>query len=210
MTNSEARELEEEYYVHRKGTITGNAPAFWAKGGNGYTSYVQGAERFTKSDAEALLNSDPSKWAIYRCKDVDARLHLVFDMQDTRRLGTNEPCGWPFGYVQYPISVEVHAAGMTDIADLIRDICEIEEPPEDDERAVRVNLDWLREKLTSLSTEAPDQVNDAVKMVTPEEAAELAKNVCGSDVEFMRYSMILSGGAEQLAAIINAYMAQQS
>lgn len=24
-----------KFYVHRKGTFVGNAPAFWAKGGNG-------------------------------------------------------------------------------------------------------------------------------------------------------------------------------
>ena len=33
------------------------------------------------------------------------------------------------------------------VAHFIRDICEMEEPADDDERAVRVNLDWLEAKL---------------------------------------------------------------
>jgi hypothetical protein len=57
----------------------------------------------------------------------------------------------------------------------------------------------------SIAWEAMLDNAPAPPLCTAEEAAELAKNVCGSDVEFMRYSMILSGGAEQLAAIINAW-----
>lgn len=36
------------------------------------------------------------------------------------------------------------------IDELIQDICEICEPPESDERAVRVNLDWLRRKIEEM------------------------------------------------------------
>lgn len=89
---------QEEYYVHRKGSFVGNAPMFWAKGGNGYTSYIQGAERFSENDANQLHKEDPSKWKLYKCSEVDARLHLVYDVQDDKRLGTDSPCGWPWGY----------------------------------------------------------------------------------------------------------------
>ena len=87
-----------EYYVHRKGTFVGNAPSWWAKGGNGYTAYILGAERFNEEEAIELKNSDPDKWDIYKCDEIDKRLHLVFDIQDKKRLGTDEPCGWPSGY----------------------------------------------------------------------------------------------------------------
>jgi hypothetical protein len=90
--------MSEEYYVHRKGTFVGNAPSFWAKGGNGYTGYVLGAERFSKEEAEKLFKSDKNKWEIFKCDDVDKRLHLVFDYQDKKRLGTDEPCAWNSGY----------------------------------------------------------------------------------------------------------------
>ena len=64
--------------------------------------YVLGAERFSKEDAEELLNHDPDKWAIYKCSDVDQRLHLVYDNQDNKRIGTDAPCGWPSGYATPP------------------------------------------------------------------------------------------------------------
>jgi len=88
----------EQYYIHRKGDFVGNAPMWWAKGGNGYTSYILGAERFSKEDADALISSSGDKYKVYRCSDVDARLHLVYDVQDDKRLGTDAPCGWPGGY----------------------------------------------------------------------------------------------------------------
>lgn len=91
---------EEMYYVHRKGTFTGNAPAWWAKDGKGYTSYILGAERFTKEEAEKLFNGDPNKWAIYKCSEVDARLHLVYDIQDDKNLGTDNPSGWLSPYAK--------------------------------------------------------------------------------------------------------------
>lgn len=90
----------QEFYIHRKGTFTGNAPSFWAKGASGYTSYVQGARRFKADEAYELYKSDPQKWEMFNCDEVDKRLHLVFDMQDKRKLGTNEPCGQPFGYAE--------------------------------------------------------------------------------------------------------------
>lgn len=88
----------EQYYIHRKGDFVGNAPMWWAKGGNGYTSYILGAERFSREDADALIRRSGEKYKAYLCADVDARLHLVYDVQDDKRLGTDAPCGWPWGY----------------------------------------------------------------------------------------------------------------
>lgn len=93
----------ELYYVRNKNAgYLGNAPTFWAKGGQGYTAYILGAERFTKEDAEKLVKQDPDKWEMYNCAHVDERLHLVFDDQDKRNLGTDEPCGWSSGYARNP------------------------------------------------------------------------------------------------------------
>jgi len=93
--------MSEQYYIHRKGTFVGNAPSWWAKGGNGYTSYILGAERFSLEDALKLVTNG-NKYAMYKCADVDARLHLVYDVQDDKRLGTDEPCGWKSGYATAP------------------------------------------------------------------------------------------------------------
>lgn len=90
-----------EYYLQNKNAgYLGNAPVWWARGGNGYTAYILGAERFTKEKAESFLKEDGLKWAMHKCDDVDARLHLVFDAQDFKNLGTDAPCGWASGYAK--------------------------------------------------------------------------------------------------------------
>lgn len=91
------------YYIRNKHAgYLGNFPTWWAKEGKGYTAYILGAERFPKEEAEKMVKQDPDKWEMYRCDHVDARLHLVFDDQDKRRLGTDEPCGWSSGYAENP------------------------------------------------------------------------------------------------------------
>jgi hypothetical protein len=92
MNEREAFDSKQEFYVHRKGTFTGNAPSFWAKGGSGYTAYVNNAERFSAEDAYKLYKDDPTKWELFNCDAVDARLHLVFDIQDKKLLGTDALC----------------------------------------------------------------------------------------------------------------------
>jgi hypothetical protein len=91
----------EEYYIQNKDAgYLGNSPTWYGKRGCGYTAYILGAERFSKEDAEKMVKDDPIKWEMFRCSDVDCRLHLVFDIQDKNRLGTDEPCGWSSGYAQ--------------------------------------------------------------------------------------------------------------
>lgn len=96
MTSDKLR--EEEYYVRdvSRGYL-GNSPVWWAVNDQGYTAYLSGAKRFTAKEAmEATSKADDLQ--IYRCAEIDKRAHLVFDMQDFGRLGTDEPCPWRFGY----------------------------------------------------------------------------------------------------------------
>ena len=91
------------YYIRNKHSgFLGNAPFWWAKAGRGYTAYILGAERFNEKDAMNMVAEDPDKWEAYRCDHVDERLHLVFDNQDKKRLGTSELCGWDSGYAINP------------------------------------------------------------------------------------------------------------
>jgi len=92
---------EQKYYVQNKDRgYLGNAPVWWSHNDCGYTAYINGARRFYEQDAMALVEKDPHKWAMYKCDDIDARLHLVFDGQDRADLGTDAPCGWGFGYAK--------------------------------------------------------------------------------------------------------------
>lgn len=88
------RMADDFYYIQRvHSQYLGNAPVWWAVGDNGYTSYIQNAKKFTLEEAtELITNTD--KYAMYKCKDIDARLHLVFDHQDFKNLGTDAPCGF--------------------------------------------------------------------------------------------------------------------
>jgi hypothetical protein len=91
------------YYIRNKDAgFLGNAPIWYAQNGMGYTAYVMGAERFTLEEATEIVNGDRDKWEMYKCADIDARLHLIFDFQDVKRLGTNDPCGWSSGYAVNP------------------------------------------------------------------------------------------------------------
>ena len=99
MTTPTPELMPDEYYLQNKDArYLGNAPVWWAKGGRGYTAYILGAERFRYEAAEKYVRQDPDKFAMYKCADIDARLHLVFDCQDFGNLGTDKPCGWRSGY----------------------------------------------------------------------------------------------------------------
>lgn len=105
MNDNQMKQAENEYYLQRvPSNYLGNSPFWWAKGDKGYTAYILGAKRFTESEAKSYVDDDPKKWAMYKCAEVDKRLHLVFDHQDFSRLGTDEPCGWPSGYAKLTTS----------------------------------------------------------------------------------------------------------
>lgn len=96
----EGEKLDENgYYLRNKNQrFLGNSPVWYGKDGKGYTAYILGAHIFTKEQAEEMVSDDSHKWEMYKCSDVNKRLHLVFDEQDKGRLGTDKPCGWDSGY----------------------------------------------------------------------------------------------------------------
>lgn len=95
-----------EFYIRNKNAgFLGNSPTWYGKNGRGYTAYILGAERFSQEKAEKMVAEDPKKWEMFNCNHVDERLHLIFDDQDKRRLGTDEPCGW-FKYADNPSRLE--------------------------------------------------------------------------------------------------------
>lgn len=97
--------MAEQYYIQRiPSGMLGNSPVWWAKGGNGYTSYLQNAERFSGEDASKLV-IDSGKYAMWSCEEVNKRLHLVYDIQDKKNLGTDNPCGFGGVYATNPDEV---------------------------------------------------------------------------------------------------------
>ncbi|MEW3851995.1 hypothetical protein QOZ73_32670, partial [Pseudomonas aeruginosa] len=82
-----ARLAETKYYIrNRDVSYQGNSPIWYGKNGQGYTAYILGAHRFTEFEAKKMVTENPGKWQMYKCDDVDARLHLVYDAQDDRNL----------------------------------------------------------------------------------------------------------------------------
>lgn len=96
------------YYLQRKHSgYWGNSPVWWAKGGKGYTAYIQNAEKFTSEKAHKFITEDSGKWAIYPCEQIERRLHAVFDMQDFQRLEEDLPeSGNPWGENHHYIDFE--------------------------------------------------------------------------------------------------------
>jgi hypothetical protein len=89
--------MSEKYYIQRKPSgFLGNSPIWWAKGDCGYTAYIQNSEQFEYEKALAIVG-DGHKYAMYKCEYINSRLHLVFDEQDFRNLGTDEKCGFTGG-----------------------------------------------------------------------------------------------------------------
>lgn len=90
--------MPEQYYIRRiPSGCWGNSPVWWAVNGQGYTAYLQNAERFSEEAALRMVKEDPKKWEAFKCCEIDRRCHLVFDVQDLKRLGTDpahEPNPW--------------------------------------------------------------------------------------------------------------------
>jgi hypothetical protein len=117
--------MAEQYYIQRKQSqYLGNAPVWYAKEGRGYTSYIQGAERFSEEDAERMIKEDSGNWAMWSCTEVNKRLHLVFDIQDKRRLGTDDPCGWHFGYAPNPDNLNLAEQQRNALLEELKNIAE--------------------------------------------------------------------------------------
>jgi hypothetical protein len=67
-----------------KAGYLGNSPMFWAKGGNGYTQWIDNAEQMTADRADEIYKSDPWKWRKWPVDQVEAVAQRTVDMQ---RLG---------------------------------------------------------------------------------------------------------------------------
>ena len=91
-------EKKEMYYLRKlEAGYWGNSPV-WYCINEGYTAYINGAKKFPEEVALKYQKDDPIKWKAYKCKDIDSRLHLIFDSQDEHRLGTDKPNGFNFDY----------------------------------------------------------------------------------------------------------------
>jgi hypothetical protein len=123
MTNDQTdamREAQEYYLRNINAGYLGNSFMWWAKGGHGYTAYLNNAERFSEAEAMAKVSHSREKWKAYRCDEVDQKIQYVFDSQDERRLGTSE-CGFANtvdtrpqqASQQQPVAVDVYLVTQT-------------------------------------------------------------------------------------------------
>jgi len=74
------------YYIQRHASgYLGNAPVWWCKNGQGYSAYLENAEKFTKEDAEKTcgcpIGEKGEKYRAWPCDFIDSRSFTVFDMQ---------------------------------------------------------------------------------------------------------------------------------
>lgn len=74
------------YLRNKDAGYLGNAPVWWAKNGQGYTAYLENAERFDEQEAEKMMRHDPEKWEAWPCCLIDKHVHTVFDWQDIRHI----------------------------------------------------------------------------------------------------------------------------
>lgn len=72
------------YLRNKQAGYLGNSPIWWAKNGQGYTAYLEKAERFCPTLAEKIVSEDPDKWEAWPCSVIDNLSHRVFDAQDFR------------------------------------------------------------------------------------------------------------------------------
>ena len=79
--NKQILELAKEaelYYIQRKPSgFLGNSPFWWAKGGNGYTAYIQGAERFIAELEERIKSAEADKARL-----LEALKHCISQPKD--------------------------------------------------------------------------------------------------------------------------------
>lgn len=103
------KDLKEYYLRNKRSCNLGNSPMWYAKDGEGYTAYILGAERFTEEKKDLIMSHCEGKYEPFLCSEVDKRLHLIFDIQDAERLGTDEPCPWSGGYAKRTDQAEIVA-----------------------------------------------------------------------------------------------------
>ncbi len=70
-----------KFYIQDKRQYIGNSIAWWAKGGNGYTTNIDRAEIFTKEDAVELATDGSGKYRAWSCDHVNEHISRHVDMQ---------------------------------------------------------------------------------------------------------------------------------
>ena len=122
--------MSNQYYIQRIASgLLGNSPVWWAKGGSGYTSYIQNAEKFSLEDAAKLV-MDYDKYAMWSCDEVNKRLHLVYDIQDKKNLGTDNPCGFNGVYATNPDAVKQLENQRDGLLEALKGVIEyVDRPP---------------------------------------------------------------------------------
>jgi hypothetical protein len=72
---------EEQYFLQDSRSFVGNCPMWWAKNGNGYTTRIDEAQRYTKQEALAqhACRDTDKPWL---CSDIEALARPTIDMQD--------------------------------------------------------------------------------------------------------------------------------
>jgi hypothetical protein len=76
-------------------------------------------------------------------------LHLVYDNQDNKRLGTNAPCGWPWGYARADLRPDVNAQLLEALRDAraFMDACQMNDSDDPADRSDDQSpLDALKER----------------------------------------------------------------
>lgn len=75
------------YYVQNVNAgYVGNNPMWWKIGANGYTSYLDDAEKFTEEAAKELVKSDRRKWRAWPVDLVESCTYRTVESQHLMRL----------------------------------------------------------------------------------------------------------------------------
>ena len=78
--------MAEMFYLQNlQAGYMGNSPMFWAKGGNGYTQWLDNCELFTEVEVNRHVASDTKKWRAWPAAKVDSLARRTVDIQDLRK-----------------------------------------------------------------------------------------------------------------------------
>lgn len=90
---------EELYYVRNMGLFEGNAPLWWKYNNHGYTPYLNGARRFDAETAAKIVGSNPNKYQMYSCTEINRKLHHVVHEADLQYLDSPDSL-WDFPHAK--------------------------------------------------------------------------------------------------------------
>lgn len=75
------------YLQNNTAGYCGNSPMFWREDGSGYTPWLSEAKKFTREEADAIINSTRGShsWTKHAVTTVDRLAKLTIDIQDLRK-----------------------------------------------------------------------------------------------------------------------------